>query len=163
MSRFAWSSAHHAELEALGKRYPSPKALVLPALWRVQEQEGFVTLEGIEAVAELTGYSKAEVYGVATFYTMLHLQPVGTHTIQVCKTLSCALNGQKTILETLKERLGIEVGETTPDGLFTLMQVECLGACGHAPVMQIDETLHEDLTAESVGTILDQLGNKEWS
>jgi len=163
MSRFAWSSTHRAELEALKKRYPSPKALVLPALWRVQEQEGFVTLEGIEAVAELTGYSKAEVYGVATFYTMLHLQPVGTHTIQVCKTLSCALNGQKTILETLKERLGIEVGETTPDGRFTLMQVECLGACGHAPAMQIDETLHEDLTVESVGTILDQLGNKERS
>ena len=163
MSRFSWSSAHRTELEALGKRYPSPKALVLPALWRVQEQEGFVTLEGMEAVAELTGYSKAEVYGVATFYTMFHLQPVGTHMIQVCKTLSCALNGQKTILESLKEHLGIEVGETTTDGRFTLTQVECLGACGHAPVMQVDETLHEDLTAESVGTILDQLGNKELS
>jgi len=160
---FTWTSAHRTELDALQQRYPSPKALVLPALWRVQEQEGFLPLEGIEAVAELTGYSKAEVYGVATFYTMFRLQPQGTHTLQVCKTLSCALNGQGTILDHLKERLGIEVGETTPDGQFTLTQVECLGACGQAPVMQVNDTLHAHLTPESVDTLLDRLRTNKGS
>lgn len=157
---FTWTSAHRAELDALKTRYPSPKALVLPALWKVQEQEGFLSLEGIEAVAELTGYSKAEVYGVATFYTMFHLQPQGTYTLQVCKTLSCVLNGQGTILDHLKERLGIDVGETTPDGQFTLTQVECLGSCGTAPVMQVNDTLHEHLTPGSVDTLLDTLMDK---
>ncbi len=157
---FTWTRAHRAELDALKTRYTSPKALVLPALWKVQEQEGFLPLEGIEAVAELTGYSKAEVYGVATFYTMFRLQPQGRYTLQVCKTLSCALNGQGTILDHLKERLGIEVGETTPDGRFTLTQVECLGSCGTAPVMQVNDTLHEHLTPESVDTLLNTLMDK---
>ena len=154
---FAWTPQHRTELETLKARYPNLKALVLPALWRVQEQEGFLPLEGVEAVAELTGYSKAEVYGVATFYTMFHLTPQGTYNLQVCKTLSCALNGQATILDHLKARLGIEVGETTPDGRFTLTQVECLGSCGTAPVMQVNDTLHEHLTPESIDALIDSL------
>ena len=97
------------------------------------------------------------MYGIATFYTMFHLQPVGTYNIQVCKTLSCALNGQESILERIKTTLGIDVGETTADGRFTLTQVECLGSCGTAPVMQINDTLHEHLTAESVENILSEL------
>ena len=154
---FTWTPESLSALETLGKRYPDPQALVLPALWKVQDQEGFIPLEGIEAVAELTGRSRAEVYGVATFYTMFHLQPVGTHHIQVCKTLSCALNGQGSILDHLKEHLGIDVGETTPDGRFTLTQVECLGSCGSGPVMQINETLYEHLTVGSVDDILKEL------
>jgi len=154
---FAWTPRHHEELDALKTRYPDPGALVLPGLWRVQEQEGYITEGGIEAVAKLTGRAKAEVYGVATFYTMFHLAPVGTHHIQLCKTLSCALNGQPSILEHLKTRLGIEVGETTPDGRFTLSQVECLGSCGSGPVMQVNETLYEHLTVESVDRILEEL------
>jgi NADH-quinone oxidoreductase subunit E len=154
---FTWTDESLTALKTLEKRYPDAEALVLPALWKVQDQEGFIPLEGIEAVAKLTGRSRAEVYGVATFYTMFHLQPIGTHHIQVCKTLSCALNGQGSILDHLKDRLGIEVGETTPDGQFTLTQVECLGACGTSPVMQINDTLHEHLTVEAVENILSEL------
>jgi NADH-quinone oxidoreductase subunit E len=154
---FTWTKESQSALKKLSQRYPDPKALVLPALWKVQDQEGFIPLEGIEAVAELTGRSRAEVYGIATFYTMFHLQPVGTYNIQVCKTLSCALNGQESILERIKTTLGIDVGETTADGRFTLTQVECLGSCGTAPVMQINDTLHEHLTAESVENILSEL------
>ncbi len=154
---FIWSDENIGALAALKKRYPDPKALVLPALWKVQEQEGFISREGMEAVAELTGRSRAEVYGVATFYTMFHLQPIGTYHIQLCKTLSCALNGKESVLQRLQNRLGIDIGETTPDGRFTLSQVECLGACGTGPVMQINDTLYAHLTPDTIDTILKEL------
>ena len=154
---FEFTEENLRELEALQKRYPSREALMLPALWKVQEQEGHISYEAMKAVAEWLGVHVSKVYGVATFYTMFHIEPIGTHHIQLCKTLSCSLCGKGEILAHLKERLGIEPGETTEDGRFTLSQVECLGSCGTAPVMQVNDTLYENLTVEKVDEILKEL------
>ncbi|WP_201353295.1 NADH-quinone oxidoreductase subunit NuoE [Hydrogenimonas urashimensis] len=154
---FQWKKESLEALDALAERYPSKEALMLPALWKVMEQEGVISMDAIDAVAEYLGVPPMKVYGVATFYTMFHLEPVGTYHIQLCKTLSCALCGKGEILEHLKERLGIDVGETTTDGRFTLSQVECLGSCGTAPVMQINDTLYENLTPMKVDEILEGL------
>ena len=154
---FKFTEENLKALEALEKRYPSKEALMLPALWKVMEQEGKISTEAMVAVADRLGVPSIKVYGVATFYTMFHLEPVGRHHIQLCKTLSCALCGKADILAHLKEKLGIEVGETTEDGRFTLSQVECLGSCGTAPVMQVNDTLYENLTVEKVDEILEGL------
>jgi len=154
---FKFTEENLKALEALEKRYPSKEALMLPALWKVMEQEGQISTEAMVAVADRLGVPPVKVYGVATFYTMFHLEPVGRHHIQLCKTLSCALCGKADILAHLKEKLGIEVGETTEDGRFTLSQVECLGSCGTAPVMQVNDTLYENLTVEKVDEILEGL------
>jgi NADH-quinone oxidoreductase subunit E len=154
---FEFTRENLEALEALAERYPSREALMLPALWKVQEQEGSISLEAMAAVAKYLGVHVSKVYGVVTFYTMFHHEPIGRYHIQLCKTLSCALCGKGDILEHLKERLGIEVGETTEDGRFTLSQVECLGSCGTAPVMQVNDTLYENLTPEKVDEILKEL------
>jgi NADH-quinone oxidoreductase subunit E len=154
---FAFTEENLESLKALEKRYPSKKALMLPALWKVMEQEGYISVEAMEAVADYLGVPPVEVYGVVTFYEMFHEKPVGRHHIKVCRTLSCALCGQSGVLEHLKKRLGIEVGESTEDGRFTLSEVECLGSCGTAPVMQIGDTLYEHLTPEKVDEILKEL------
>ena len=154
---FAFTEENLAELKALESRYPSKEALMLPALWKVMEQEGYVSVEAMEAVAEFLGVPPVKVYGVVTFYEMFHEEPQGKYEIKVCRTLSCALCGKEEILTHLKKRLGIEVGEKTPDGRFSLHQVECLGSCGTAPVMQIGDTLYENLTPEKVDEILEGL------
>ena len=154
---FAFTEENLKALEALESRYPSKEALMLPALWKVMEQEGHISLDAIDAVAEYLDVPPMKVYGVATFYTMFRFEPIGTYHIQLCKTLSCALCGKSEILEHLKKRLGIEVGQTSNDGRFTLSQVECLGSCGTAPVMQINDTLYENLTPEKVDEILEGL------
>jgi len=151
---FTFSPENLNKIEALKTRYPSPNALALPLLWMVQEQEGVISLEALEAAAPFCDLPPLELYRVATFYTMFNLESVGTYHIQLCKTLSCALCGKTEILEHLKAKLGIDVGETTPDGRFTLSQVECLGSCGTAPVMQINDVNYEILTPEKVDAIL---------
>lgn len=154
---FTFTPQNLENIEALRGRYPSPNALALPLLWMVQEQEGFISLEAMEAAAPYCDLPPLELYRIATFYTMFHLSPVGRHHIQLCKTLSCALCGKAQILEHLQKRLGIGVGETTKDGRFTLSQVECLGACGTAPVMQINDTNYENLTPQKIDEILEAL------
>ena len=154
---FAFTEENLRELKSLEKRYPSKEALMLPALWKVMEQEGHISMEAIDAVAEFLEVPPMKVYGVVTFYTMFRLEPVGRHHIQLCRTLSCELCGKREILEHLKEKLGIDVGETTSDGRFTLSQVECLGSCGTAPVMQVNDTLYENITPEKVNEILEDL------
>lgn len=154
---FAFTPTNLEKIEALRGRYPQPQALVLPLLWLAQEQEGWLKPEVFDAVAALAETAPMEVYRVATFYTMFHLSPVGIHHIQVCKTLSCKLRGQAAIVEALKAKLGIEVGETTADGRFTLTEVECLGSCGTAPIMQVNETNYENLSVEALEAILEAL------
>ena len=154
---FEFSKENQEALEELLRRYPSREALMLPALWKVMEQEGYVSLEAIDAVADFLEVPPIKVYGVVTFYSMFHDKPIGRHHIQLCRTLSCELCGKGEILSHLKERLGIDVGESTEDGRFHLSQVECLGSCGSAPVMQIDDTLYEHLTPEKVDEILKRL------
>jgi NADH-quinone oxidoreductase subunit E len=154
---FVFTPENLTKIETLKTRYPSPNALVLPLLWMVQEQEEFISIEAIGEVAKFAELPAMEIYRVATFYTMLNLEKVGTHHIQVCKTLSCALCGKGEILEHLKERLGIDVSENSDDGRFRLSEVECLGSCGSGPVIQINETYHENLNIEKIDQLLKEL------
>ncbi len=154
---FVFTDENLKKIEALQKRYPSPKALSLPCLWMVQYQEGMISLEAIEVIAELLDTPPMEIYRVATFYTMFNLERVGKYHIQLCKTLSCALCGKAEILEHLESKLGLVAGESSEDGRYTLTQVECLGSCGTAPVMQINDVYYENLTDDKIDAILEDL------
>ena len=130
---------------------------MLPVLYLAQQEFGHLSAEVIIYVAEIMELPVARVYGVVTFYTMLNMKPIGRHHIQVCRTLPCALMGAEKITALLKAKLGIEVGETTADGKFTLSEVECLASCGTAPMMQINDDYYESLSEERVATILESL------
>jgi NADH-quinone oxidoreductase E subunit len=146
------------ELEALLTHYPDKKSAMLPALWIAQrEYGGHLTADAIAEVAYRLQRSYAEVEGVATFYTMYNKTPVGKYMLEVCTNLSCMLCGGYRILEYLQEKLGIRLGETTPDGLFTLTEVECLNNCGDAPVMQVGDIYCRRLTPETIDALLEQL------
>ncbi len=151
--------AKHAILEKKAD-YPDRSSAILPALHILQEDQGYVTQEGMQEVAELLEMPCSDVGGVASFYTMFAKRPVGLYTLDVCKTLSCALLGAEHLVDYLSEKLGIKVGETTPDGLFTLRTVECLGACGNAPVMMVGDTYYEDLTKEKLDGIIVDLRSR---
>lgn len=138
-------------------RYPKKEAAMLPVLRLAQEEFGYLSAEAIEYVAAIMGVPAARVYGVVTFYTMLNMKPVGRHHVQICRTLPCALAGAERITATIKAKLGIGVGATTPDGRFTLSEVECLASCGTAPMMQVNDDYYENLREQSVGEILDKL------
>jgi len=151
---FKFNNENIQKIEQLKKRYPKPNALSLPLLWMAQYQDGYISMEAIKEIALICEVPPMEIYRVATFYTMFNLEPIGKYHIQLCKTLSCKLCGKDDILQKIKDLLSIEVGETTPDNLFTLSQVECLGSCGSAPMMQINDDFHENLTDEKVEKIL---------
>ena len=141
-------------------RYPADqrRSAVLEALRVVQERNGgSLTTELMDAVADLLGIPPIAVYEVATFYSLYFLQPVGRHVVDVCTNISCALNNAEAVLAHFKQRLGIDLNETTADGKFTLRAVECLGACVAAPVCQIGKTYYEKLTVEKVDDILGKL------
>ncbi len=144
-------------IEAAFVKYPDKRSALLPALWIAQEEVGYLSEPAMMDVATLLDLTPVQVYEVATFYTMYHLKPVGKYHIQVCKTLSCALMGAGRLIEHIKKRLGIEVGETTEDGLFSLKLVECLASCGSGPMMQINDDYYEFLTPEKVDRILEDL------
>ena len=130
---------------------------MLPVLYLAQDEFGYLSQEAIDYVAKMMEFPPARVYGVVTFYTMLNRKPIGRHHIQVCRTLSCALTGSEKITAVLKSKLGIEVGATTPDGKFTLSEVECLASCGTGPMMQINDDYYENLSEEKVEEILEGL------
>jgi NADH-quinone oxidoreductase E subunit len=144
-------------IEAEFQKYPDKRSVLLPALWIVQAEMGWVSEPAMEDVAELLEITPVQVYDVATFYYMYHLKPVGKFHVQICKTLSCGLSGSSNIIAYIKKRLGIGVGETTADGFFSIKLVECLAACGSGPMMQINEDYYEHLTTEKVDQILDDL------
>jgi len=139
------------------RRYPKKEAAMLPVLYLAQREFGYLSSEAIEYIAKLMELSPARVYGVVTFYTMLNMKPLGKYHIQVCRTLPCALVGAEKITTLLKSKLGIQVGETTPDGKCTLSEVECLASCGTGPMMQINDDYYENLTQEKVEEILRSL------
>ena len=145
------------KLEEIISRYSRKEAAILPVLHLTQKEFGCISVEEEKLVAELLDIKPIQVREVATFYTMLNQMPVGKYYIQVCSNLSCSLLGAEKLVAHLGEKLGIKVGETTPDGLFTLIEVECLGACGNAPVMMVNDDYYEDLTIEKVDALLDQL------
>ena len=140
-------------------RYPAgkQKSALLPLLHLLQEQEGWTSPEGMDMVAGLLDIQPIEVYEVASFYTMYHLDPVGKHVIEYCRTGPCCLMGGEEVYAYLKQRLGIEAGQTTTDGLFTVKEVECLAACGMGPVFQIREQYYMNLTNERVDEIIADL------
>jgi NADH-quinone oxidoreductase subunit E len=154
---FSLSDEGKARLEDLLSLYPDRRAAVLPILHLVQSEHGYVPDEAIPYVAERVGLSPAHVEGVATFYTMFERRPRGKHHLQICRNLSCSLMGAETLVAHVSAKLGILPGETTPDGMFTLSVVECLGSCGTAPVMQVGDEYHENLTVEAVDALIDRL------
>ncbi len=144
-------------VDAIVARYPEPKAALLPVLWEVQRAKGWVDPASEEWVARRLGVSASHVHGAVTFYTMYRQRPVGRYHVQLCTTLSCMLRGSDDLLGHLVEKLGIRPGGVTPDGKFSLAVVECLGSCGTAPVIQLNDDYHENLTAESLDRLLDAL------
>lgn len=152
-----FSEENLKKLEELKKRYPTNKALTLPALWLAQEQFGWISEEVMRYIANLINVPFNHVYSVASFYTMYNKKPVGKYHIQVCTNISCQLMGSENIIQHLCKKLNITLGNTTPDGKFTISEVECLGACGGAPAMQINDDYYEKLTPEKIDNILLQL------
>ncbi len=145
------------QIESLAGKAENPRVALIPALWRVQKCFGWLSGESMLEVAEILNIPPSSVKNVATFYTMFFTQPVGKHTVWVCRTLSCALRGAQDVEEYIYDKLGISSGETTADGKITVMEAECLASCGTAPVMLVDEVLHENLTRESVDKIFEDL------
>ena len=155
--RVEFSAEQLAEVRRLQGLYPDPRAALLPVLHMAQDTFGYVSLEAEEYVATLFNLSPAHVHEVVTFYTLYFQQPKGRHVVAVCHNLSCHLAGASRIIEHLKQRLGVAVGETTDDGRITLQSVECLCACEHAPMMQVDDRYEFDLTPEKIDRILVRL------
>ncbi len=145
------------KIESLKARYPQPQSVVMAALWIWQEEHGWVSEEGMKEVAGLLGIPYHHVYGVVTFYTMYNKKPVGRHKIEVCTNVSCMLRDSDRILKHIQDRLHIKVGETTPDNRFTLVEAECLGACGGAPAVQIGDRYYEQVDTAAVDKFLNEL------
>ena len=158
-SPVAFTPERLTKVKEIIERYPAgrQKSALLPVLHVAQEQWGWVSSEVMDYVAGLLDILPVEVYEVASFYTMYHLEPVGKHVIEYCRTGPCCLMGGEDIYGYLKQKLGIKAGETTQDGLFTLKEVECLAACGWGPVFQIREKYYMHLTEEKVDEIIEEL------
>ena len=152
---FAYTEENRARLEEIAKRYPPEgrKSAILPALYLVQRQHGFVSLNAVQHVASVIGCTAAEVEDVVSFYTMFYTKPVGKYVVQVCRTLPCALRGAERVTEELTTALGTGPNGTDPTGTFTLLEVECLGACDRAPLVMVNDSWHERLAPEDARTL----------
>jgi len=152
------------EINNLKSRYPQgkQKSALLPALHIAQAEKGWLPVDAMDEVAGILQIKPIEVYEVATFYTMFHVKPVGKYVIEVCRTGPCCTIGAEELIQYMEDKLGISVGETTDDGLFTLKTVECLAACGMGPVLQIgpDYTYRENMTREKFDLMIEELRNK---
>jgi NADH-quinone oxidoreductase subunit E len=160
---FAFTPERRRALDEILARYPPDRrrSAVLAALYLVQEQQGYLTASAMRHVAPILEITPAEVEDVATYYVMFFKEKVGRYVLQVCRTLSCALNGAERVTEAIAERLGIAPGGTDPSGMFTLLEFECLGACDRAPVVMVNnEHWHERVRPEDVGRLLDDLAAK---
>jgi NADH-quinone oxidoreductase E subunit len=158
---FAYTPENRERLETIAKRYPETpigrRSAILPALYLVQRQIGYVSLSAIPHVAGVIGCSSADVEDVVSFYTMIYTRPVGRYVVQVCRTLPCALRGAERVTEELMAAIGTEPNGTDPSGMFTLMEVECLGACDRAPLVMVNDGWHECLEPESAKKLVDDL------
>jgi NADH-quinone oxidoreductase subunit E len=156
---FVYTAENRARFEEIVTRYPPDRrrSAVLPALYLAQYQQGYITANAIRHVAELLGITRADVEDVVSYYTMFYTKPVGTFIINVCRTLSCAINGAERVTEELCAKLAIRPGQTDPTGTFTLMEVECLGACDRAPVVMVNDAWHECLQPEAASKMVDDL------
>ena len=156
---FAYTAENQARFDEIVKRYPEDqrKSAILYALYLVQGQQGYISGTSMRFVATQIGCTAAEVEDVVSYYTMFYTKPVGKRVLNVCRTLSCALLGAERVTEELSKKLGIAPGQTTPDGEFTLIEVECLGACDRAPVVMVNDDWHERLAPEQAGKFIDDL------
>ena len=146
-----------ARIERILKRYPTKQAALLPVLWVAQETFGWISKETGEEVARLLGLTPSHVDGVLTFYTMYNLRPPGKHLLQFCTSISCHLAGAERLIARCAKRLGVGLEETTPDGKFTLTEVECIAGCDRAPSMMINDAYHEPMDEETLDALLDRL------
>lgn len=157
MARLSTKNVERAR--AIVGRYPRERSAMIPLLHLAQEQDGHLTLDAMEHVGELVGATPAEVLGVASFYEMFKEHPVGTYLVGVCTNLSCMILGAGELLEHTEATLGIKAGSTTPDGQFTIEEMQCLAACGGAPCLQVNYRYFENVTNERVDGIIDALRN----
>jgi NADH-quinone oxidoreductase subunit E len=156
---FEYTAENRARFDEIVQRYPADRrrSAVLPALYLAQYQQGYITANAIRHVAGLLGITPADVEDVVSFYTMFYTKPVGKFVLQVCRTLSCALNGAERVTEELQAKLGLRPGDTDPSGTFTLFEVECLGACDRAPVVMVNDAWHECLEPDAAARLVDDL------
>jgi NADH-quinone oxidoreductase subunit E len=149
-----------ARIEDILKRYPTKQAALLPVLWIAQETYGWISKESAEEVARILDLPPSHVDGVLTFYTMYNLHPVGTHLLQVCTSISCFLAGAGDLIAHCKKRLGIGLEETTRDGKFTMVEVECIAGCDRAPSMMVNDKYYEPMDEKKLDGLLDRLSGR---
>jgi NADH-quinone oxidoreductase E subunit len=156
---FEFTPENRARLEEIAAHYPpgSRRSALLPALYLVQRQQGYISARAMEQVAQAIGCTPADVEDVVSYYAMFFDHPVGTYVLGVCRTLSCALAGAERVTDVLSRKLGIKPGETDPSGMFTLVEMECLGACDRGPVIMVNDHWHECVTPEAAGRLVDDL------
>jgi NADH-quinone oxidoreductase subunit E len=146
-----------SRIEKILTRYPTKQAALLPVLWIAQETWGWISKEAAEEVARILELSPAHVDGVLTFYTMYNLRPVGKNLMQFCTSISCHLAGAERLMERCAKRLGVDLEQTTPDGKFTVVEVECIAGCDRAPSMMVNDTYHEPMDEKKLDALLDAL------
>ncbi len=156
---FAYTAENRARLDEIVKRYPAEqrRSAVLPALYLAQRQQGYITASAMRQVADALGMTPADVEDVVSYYTMFYTKPVGKFVLSVCRTLSCALNGAERVTEEICHALKITPGETDASGTFTLIEVECLGACDRAPIIMVNDAWQERQRPEDVPRLLESL------
>jgi NADH-quinone oxidoreductase subunit E len=155
--KFQFTEENIKRIEEVRKKYPTSLAAVMPVVYIAQEQNGFISNEVMEEIASILNIDKVNVLSVVTFYTMYHTKPMGKYHVQVCTNVSCMLRGAFEILDDVKAKLGLNHMQVSPDGKFSLEEVECMGACGYAPMIAINEDFYENLTKEKILEILDSL------
>jgi NADH-quinone oxidoreductase subunit E len=156
-AEFQLSAESRRKIEELQARYPTRQSALMPALWVIQDEIGHVPPAAVDWLVAALGVTPARVWELITFYTMFRSEPQARYVLQVCHNICCHVMGARTVIAHLEKRLGIRPGEKTPDGMFALEGVECLGACGHGPVLQIGKHFYENLTPEKVDALLDSL------
>ncbi|WP_406564959.1 NADH-quinone oxidoreductase subunit NuoE [Mangrovitalea sediminis] len=154
--RFILAPEDREAIEHEMSHYDDPRAASIEALKIVQKRHGWVPDGAIAEIGKVLGISAVDVEGVATFYNLIYRQPVGRHVIKICDSVGCYLTGYETVCEAISRKLGIGLGETTPDGRFTLLPICCLGACDKGPVLMIDDDTHGNLTVEGIDQLLEQ-------
>lgn len=160
MTEFKFTDENLQKIKNILKRYPFKKPALMPILYLAQEQNGFISNEVISEIADILEITPEEVLGVVTFYTMYHQKEMGKYHIQVCTNVSCMLRGGFELFDRVKENLGIDNMQVTDDKKFSIEEVECMGSCGTAPMIAVNEDFYENLTKDKFDAILDSLKNK---
>lgn len=156
-----FSPAGEARIQHLLSIYPQKRSALIPLLLLAQKEQGYVTVEAMEYIGGLLGITASEVESTLTFYTMLRRKPVGKYHMYICTNLACMLRGSDEIESCVKRKLGVDLGQVTPDGLFSAVEFECLGSCTTAPAMQVNGEFHENLDVAKVEALIDELRKEE--